>query len=140
MSSPLKSCESAKGILELYKNGNWMELGEENKLIKSFHWQNHCYRDFRWIMYLGFLIPTGQLSSRGFAGSGEWTEVGFVTDIQDSKPEPFRMSWGGKHLGIPGSRHLLALMQHLCSLLHNQGYKVGMPCEERLSFDYLLGF
>lgn len=32
-----KRCESAKGSLELYKNCNCMELGEQDKLIKSFH-------------------------------------------------------------------------------------------------------
>lgn len=32
-----KRCESAKGSLELNKNCNCMELGEQDKLIKSFH-------------------------------------------------------------------------------------------------------
>lgn len=37
-------------------------------------------------------MPTGEPPSRGFAGSGEWMEVGFVTDTQDSQTGPFRMS------------------------------------------------
>lgn len=110
----LKSCESAKGSLELCKNCNWMELGEQNKLIKSFHWQNHCYRNFRWIMdLLGILNTNWPTFFKRLCWLWWMKEVGFVTDTQDSKTEPFRMPWGGKNLGIPVSRHLLALLQVL---------------------------
>lgn len=53
-----KSSESAKESLKLYKNCNCMELGEQDKLTKSFHWHNHCYRYFRWIMYLLGILNT----------------------------------------------------------------------------------
>lgn len=81
-----KSCESAKGSSELFKICNCMELGEQDELKKSFHWQSPCYTytltgtSDESCNYLGFLSATGQPSSRGFAGSGEWTEVGFTTD------------------------------------------------------------
>lgn len=136
----LKSCESAKGSLELYKNCNWMELGEQNKLIKSFHWQNHCYRNFRWIMDLpGILNTNWPTFFKRLCWFWWMKEVGFVTDTQDSKSlsECLEVVKIWAFLSVGTYWHSC----RYCRLQHKQGYKVGMPpCEERLSFDYLLGF
>lgn len=108
-----KSCESAKGSLELFKICNCMELGEQDELKKSFYWQSPCYtyRYFRWSTSFKRLCWLWWMNRSG------------ICKIQGSKTAPFRRFFGknGKNLGIPVRSPYWHSCRYLCSLPRNQG-------------------